>query len=172
VRDREKYLQYQRDYHAKNRARHRFLLYDSCECGRDKDKAARRCIKCVRGVSPRHSSTGERICLDCGISVGHHALRCPECRRISKSRRMAEQDRRRAAQKRGTQVERLNYDDIWARDFGICHICGEGVDRRDTHFDHVIPLSRGGEHVFDNVRTSHSRCNVRKSDKLLEEMAA
>jgi hypothetical protein len=35
--------------------------------------------------------------------------------------------------------------------------------------DHVIPRSRGGESVWENVVTSCGPCNLRKGDKLPEE---
>ena len=34
--------------------------------------------------------------------------------------------------------------------------------------DHVVPRSRGGESVWENVVTSCAPCNLRKGDKLLE----
>lgn len=54
---------------------------------------------------------------------------------------------------------------ICERDGFICHICGAPVDPDDVHLDHVKPFSRGGETTFDNLRVSHSRCNLSKSNK-------
>lgn len=44
-----------------------------------------------------------------------------------------------------------------------CHICKKKVRDADLHFDHVIPLSKGGEHSELNVAVAHGRCNVRKN---------
>jgi 5-methylcytosine-specific restriction endonuclease McrA len=35
--------------------------------------------------------------------------------------------------------------------------------------DHVIPRSRGGESVWENVVTACGPCNLRKGNRLLEE---
>lgn len=56
------------------------------------------------------------------------------------------------------------YARVLERDGMTCHICGkaiEGLD--DLHFDHVHPLSRGGEHSEKNVRPAHRICNLRKA---------
>jgi 5-methylcytosine-specific restriction endonuclease McrA len=80
--------------------------------------------------------------------------------------------RRYQALKRGAIVENVNYDAIWERDNGICYICGLFVLREDVHFDHVIPLSKGGSHTYNNVRVTHSRCNMSKSDNLLPDITS
>ena len=36
--------------------------------------------------------------------------------------------------------------------------------------DHVMPLSRGGKNVWENVTTLCGKCNNKKSDRTLEEM--
>ena len=35
--------------------------------------------------------------------------------------------------------------------------------------DHIIPLSRGGQHILANLVFAHKRCNSQKGDKLPEE---
>lgn len=42
--------------------------------------------------------------------------------------------------------------------------------RADLHFDHVIPVSRGGAHSMDNIKSAHAVCNLRKHDKLIAEL--
>ena len=61
---------------------------------------------------------------------------------------------------------------VLERDDGVCGICGGDVDPFDFHVDHIIPLSRGGSHTFDNVQASHPLCNARKASKLPWEMVA
>lgn len=67
------------------------------------------------------------------------------------------------ARKKSTSDGTVNYKKI-LEEFGmVCHICnGDIADKADLHFDHVIPLSRGGRHTFDNVRPSHAHCNLVK----------
>ena len=52
-----------------------------------------------------------------------------------------------------------------------CYLCGEDIAQADLELDHVIPLSRGGTHTFDNVRAAHLRCNRRKGRRLLSELS-
>ena len=59
------------------------------------------------------------------------------------------------------------------RDNWICHICLGQIDqtlkypnRYALSVDHVIPLSKGGSHGYDNCKSSHWICNVLKSDKV------
>lgn len=69
---------------------------------------------------------------------------------------------RRRARIRQNRVERVDYAVIWQRDQGICHICGGVVESNDVHYDHVIALANGGAHSMDNIKVSHSICNMRK----------
>jgi 5-methylcytosine-specific restriction endonuclease McrA len=49
----------------------------------------------------------------------------------------------------------------------ICHICKNAIVSRDQlHFDHVIPISRGGVHDENNLRPSHAKCNLSKGAKV------
>lgn len=82
--------------------------------------------------------------------------------------KLRERGARRRALVRGTRIERVSYEAIWIRDGGVCHICGDPVERTDVHFDHVIPLSKGGPHTYENIKVSHSLCNWRKGTKLLD----
>lgn len=58
-----------------------------------------------------------------------------------------------------------------------CHICGKAIDMQASrkvgddgwenslHFDHVIPLVKGGSHTLENVRPAHAYCNLKKHSK-------
>jgi 5-methylcytosine-specific restriction endonuclease McrA len=58
---------------------------------------------------------------------------------------------------------------LFARDEWRCVYCGETSGR--LTLDHVVPRSRGGDSVWENVVTSCAPCNLRKGDRLLEEVA-
>lgn len=75
---------------------------------------------------------------------------------------------RRSRRRANGPVVRVDYDAILARDGLVCHICAGSVGRRDVHFDHVVPLARGGAHSADNIRVSHSLCNLRKGARIME----
>ena len=51
---------------------------------------------------------------------------------------------------------------VYNRDKGICGICHKIVSIDDYHIDHIIPLSKGGEHSYNNVQLAHSKCNLHK----------
>ena len=69
---------------------------------------------------------------------------------------------RRARERGAPVVERIYRARVWERDGGRCHICGRKADPRSWHLDHIIPLSRGGEHSYRNVAVSHPTCNLRR----------
>lgn len=74
----------------------------------------------------------------------------------------------RQARLLGQFVERVYRSVVFKRDKGICGICHKPVDPSDWHLDHIIPISRGGEHSYANVQVTHPFCNVSKGAKLLE----
>lgn len=57
----------------------------------------------------------------------------------------------------------LNRRGVFARDGHRCQYC-EGAAES---IDHVIPRSKGGEHVWENVVAACRAYNVRKGDRLL-----
>lgn len=59
----------------------------------------------------------------------------------------------------------LNRRAVFMRDGGRCQYCNATAES----IDHVIPRSRGGEHVWENVVAACRACNSRKRDRLLEE---
>jgi 5-methylcytosine-specific restriction endonuclease McrA len=69
-------------------------------------------------------------------------------------------------------VEEVDALVLLERHDGVCGICGHDVDPLDFHIDHVVPLSRGGEHSYTNTQPAHPLCNKRKGARLPEEVAA
>ena len=73
----------------------------------------------------------------------------------------------------------ITLEGLYKRDKGVCHICGGKCDYEDyvvsdqaiicgdwyPSIDHVIPLSKGGEHSWDNVKLAHRICNSKKSNR-------
>ena len=54
---------------------------------------------------------------------------------------------------------------VFARDNHRCQYCGAEADS----IDHVMPRSRGGEHVWENVAAACRRCNLYKRDRTPDE---
>ncbi len=55
---------------------------------------------------------------------------------------------------------------VFARDGWTCQYCGGSAE----NVDHVVPRSRGGEHVWENVVAACRRCNSRKENRLAYEV--
>jgi 5-methylcytosine-specific restriction endonuclease McrA len=58
---------------------------------------------------------------------------------------------------------------VYERDNWTCHLCGKRIDRllkwpdaMSASIDHVIPLSLGGAHTYDNIKAAHLKCNIGK----------
>jgi 5-methylcytosine-specific restriction endonuclease McrA len=60
----------------------------------------------------------------------------------------------------------LNRRAVFARDGHRCQYCGAAAE----NIDHVIPRSRGGQHVWENVVAACRPCNTRKEDRYLHEV--
>ena len=64
---------------------------------------------------------------------------------------------------------RISRRALFARDGWKCVYCGTTAGR--LTLDHVIPRSKGGDSVWENVVTACAPCNLRKGDRLLEDVA-
>jgi 5-methylcytosine-specific restriction endonuclease McrA len=80
---------------------------------------------------------------------------------------------RRRAWKAGARVERFTNGEVFERDGWVCGICSEPIDRSlarpdpmSVSLDHVVPLSKGGDHSRANCQAAHLGCNMRKRDRL------
>lgn len=69
--------------------------------------------------------------------------------------------------------EEINHLLVFERDGWVCHLCSEPIDRRlrgdawmRATVDHVVDLSRGGSHTYDNTRAAHWLCNMEKAGNL------
>lgn len=72
--------------------------------------------------------------------------------------------------------ETISLKSLIKRDKGICKICGKPTNENDITnghigrlyptLDHIIPLSKGGTHTWDNVQLAHMSCNAGKCDRL------
>jgi 5-methylcytosine-specific restriction endonuclease McrA len=55
---------------------------------------------------------------------------------------------------------------LMRRDNYLCAYCGVKADT----IDHVIPRSKGGQHIWENCVASCTRCNHRKADRFIEDL--
>ena len=50
-------------------------------------------------------------------------------------------------------------DFLVKRDGFNCMLCGQTLENRIIHIDHIDPVALGGAHIMENVRLAHSTCN-------------
>ena len=107
----------------------------------------------------------------------------PEKKRLSdKAYRKAnpekgrESSRKHRALKQTTQVEPIKEKEIYLRDGWTCQICHKKVHNKlkfpnpmSASLDHIIPLSEGGTHTYDNVQLAHLGCNISKQNNVLPQ---
>ena len=75
----------------------------------------------------------------------------------------------------------ITLEALYKRDSGVCYLCGKKCDWDDKQYghvgpkyptiEHIIPISRGGLHSWDNVRLAHFGCNCKKADELPDNVA-
>lgn len=74
------------------------------------------------------------------------------------------------AKKNGNKVEDVSFEYICERDGWMCQICGKKVSKRkkcpdplSPSLDHILPISKGGEHSNKNTQLAHLKCNMSKN---------
>ena len=86
--------------------------------------------------------------------------------KANKPKRLAK-DHRRRAQKLGTMVGPVDFSKVLTRARGKCGICKKAFNAESTiHFDHIVPLSKGGAHIETNLQAAHAVCNLRKGNRI------
>lgn len=70
---------------------------------------------------------------------------------------------------RSRQNRVTNRHRILARDRNRCQYCGRRGTTFELTLDHILPRSRGGQTVAENLVTACQACNNRKSDRTPEE---
>lgn len=84
---------------------------------------------------------------------------------------------RSRAKRFGVKFVNFKKHDIFERDNWLCGLCGEPVDKTTpwpepycATLDHIIPMSKGGDHTPQNSQCSHFICNLTKRDSCGEDV--
>jgi len=85
--------------------------------------------------------------------------------------KFTEYERRRNAAKVGCEVVQIDYEALYQAS-PQCFYCGKPLKREEVHFDHYVPLSKGGSHSESNIRIACPFCNMSKKDKMPEDFLA
>lgn len=132
-----------------------------------------------RGYTPHGELT--KTCIVCGAEFKTYRTAKETC---SEDCKVKWRERALHSDKRLNLInvidDDITLDKVYEKDNGVCYLCGEkcdysDIEKRKGHaivhsmypsIDHVIPLSRGGCHSWDNVRLAHLGCNARKHNKV------
>lgn len=84
----------------------------------------------------------------------------------------------RRARKHTNLYESVNPVKVFNRDRWICKLCGIKTPKRmrgtiapnAPELDHIVPLSKGGQHTYSNVQCLCRSCNSNKHDKLIGQL--
>lgn len=145
--------------------------------------------ECRREFALRRSPRVVCECRGCGTPFEKHAISTSRewCSRTCyervrrKSRHLYSNtwQRMRCEKMRRNGHEKIDVLAVFERDNWTCQICDIRVNREAVHpdsmaptIDHIVPVSKGGAHTWDNVRCAHSICNTRKNAKIPEPLVA
>lgn len=101
-----------------------------------------------------------------------------DCRdSVASDAKRASRVARKAALRTAT-VERVSPLRVFERDGWQCYLCGcrtpkelrGSYEPNAPELEHVVPLSRGGAHLYSNVRCACRGCNLIKGDRTLDEV--
>lgn len=170
---------YERRYVPVRRTTQMDVARVCAHCGNDYRAAhsgSKYCSKlCLGRANADRLERHDSVCVECHNSysgTSRQTFCSRSCRR--KFSRRIRIDRIRNKE----NVQRFSPREIFERDDWVCHICGGACDPTVSWptllaatLDHLIPLSRGGQHTRDNVKCAHYSCNSRRGARILAECA-
>lgn len=122
------------------------------------------CKWCGEIFTPEYGSKKRVYCSDeCGKKSGRESMKVAKRKRKYAELARADND---------CYYNPISLKRLYDRDGGKCGICGKKVDwslqrsgKQGPHpmcatRDHIIPVSCGGAHTWNNVRLAHMTCNI------------
>lgn len=166
-----------------------FLVCENCneinkrnreEEKRKASEAAEREYQRRRWLSMKATQLSIKECRECGsgfVSTSRSIYCSDECQKKASNR--AGYDKRIKRLSNIVVDKDISLEKLSRRDNGICWLCGRYVDWMDIEvrdgtkiagdmypsIDHVVPISKGGKHSWDNIKLAHRICNTLKGDK-------
>ena len=129
-----------------------------------------------------------KTCKSCGeLFVADHASKifCSDAC-ANRTRNTAHKDKRIRAIGNAIIDKDIRLASLYERAGGVCALCGTLCDWTDfsvrkngvvvagnryPSIDHIIPISRGGLHSWDNIQLAHRGCNTRKGNRVMPLIA-
>ena len=131
-----------------------------------------------RSAYRRKQEKDIRICPECGERFtradGGYRFCSRKCAKKALHRKYRSGNHRHRARQYGVEYEPgITLRKVYEKDGGICYLCGQSTDWDDIResgegyaagpsyptIDHVVPMSKGGSHTWNNVRLACHRCN-------------
>lgn len=130
-----------------------------------RQRAAKPCLTCGKPIGASRSGSG---------GASYCTTRCAQqsasFREAKRAARLA-----RKAKERSARVETVSPLRVFERDGWRCHLCGGltikgkrgSYHAKAPELDHIVPLSKGGDHSYANTACAHRSCNIAKSDRVI-----
>ena len=165
---------------------HKVTVYNKCQyCGGKFAVGKRRVFcseECVKNQEELEKKKRWRFkrCKYCNRwHYGHKNVYCSEKCRLKGKRlydELRKSKRLESARKNGQFDADIDIYKLIERDGGLCYLCGDDVlfsyhynDPKYPTIEHVLPISKGGSHSWDNVKVACRECNTRKSTTLIDD---
>ena len=149
--------------------------------GSTEDGFANECKECARARRRRQPSIEcpkwSAQCAVCAVTFladKRRSLHCSaECSAVAVRKQKLDHAARRRVLVQSQFVETVDRLIVFERDEWMCGLCGDDIDPDLCHphpmsasLDHIVPLSRGGDHSYDNSQAAHLRCNCSKGARM------
>lgn len=150
-------------------------MYCSNECR--KIKANKHSLE-LNKAKMMHKTTKVRLCKECNKPfVSEYGNKRRTFCSIECSDRYADRCKCRNAKKRakkyGCEYEYINPIKVFVRDGWRCQLCGKQLSKKNRgtikdnapELDHIIPISKGGGHLYINTQCACRKCNSDKGNQ-------
>lgn len=152
------------------------------QCGVSKSYLRELCEECdwQRYLATRRSQYVQirryAGCCLCGVTLTNHGQSkyCDVCKdKAAREHRNSTRSHRKRARKYGGKYIPFRRSYVFKRDGYVCQICNRKcrtdvsyLHERYPTLDHIVPMSKGGDHTPENTQCACRGCNTKKSTKV------
>lgn len=152
------------------------------------------CDECIKRIKEeehnRRKLWEDKIikCEECGQAFQMKGIKNKYCSKkcLNKDMDKISKLRKNKRVKRNGRIDyNITLNKLIKKDDKVCRICGELINEKDyiinkegnfevgqgyPSIDHIIPVSKGGTHTWDNIQLAHHQCNSIKSDTVYKSI--